>query len=72
MIASTASLFRVQTEFSLNSLICSVIGSDVESPQIVPEEQLEGDGVVNIFDVVWMVDVGVVCGAVVVAPPPPP
>ena len=72
MIASTASLFRVQTEFSLNSFICSVIGSDVESPQIVPEEQLEGDGVVNIFDVVWMVDVGVVCGAVVVAPPPPP
>ena len=62
----------MQTEFSLNSLICSVIGSDVESPQIVPEEQLEGDGVVNIFDVVWMVDVGVVCGAVVVAPPPPP
>ena len=62
----------MQTEFSLNSFICSVIGSDVESPQIVPEEQLEGDGVVNIFDVVWMVDVGVVCGAVVVAPPPPP
>ena len=62
----------MQTEFSLNSLICSVIGSDVASPQIVPEEQLEGDGVVNIFDVVWMVDVGVVCGAVVVAPPPPP
>ena len=72
MIASTASLFRVQTEFSLNSFICSVIGSDVASPQIVPEEQLEVDGVVNIFDVVWKVDVGVVCGAVVVAPPPPP
>ena len=49
-----------------------MIGSDVASPQIVPEEQLEVDGVVNIFDVVWMVDVGVVCGAVVVAPPPPP
>ena len=43
MIASTASLFRVQTEFSLHSFICSVIGSDVESPQIVPEEQLEVD-----------------------------
>ena len=43
MIASTASLFRVQTEFSLNSFICSVIGSDVEPPQIVPEEQLEVD-----------------------------
>ena len=58
----------MQTEFSLNSFICSVIGSDVESPQIVPEEQLEVDGVVNIFDVVWML---VACVDVVDNPPPP-
>ena len=59
----------MQTEFSLNSFICSVIGSDVASPQIVPEEQLEGEGVVNIFDVVWML---VACVDVVDNPPPPP
>ena len=46
-----------------------MIGSDVASPQIVPEEQLEGDGVVNIFDVVWML---VACVDVVDNPPPPP
>ena len=44
------------------------MGSDVESPQIVPEEQLEVDGVVNIFDVVWML---VACVNVVDNPPPP-
>ena len=59
-MALTASLSSVQTEFSLNNLIWSVIGSEVDSPQIVPEEQLVEDVVMT------LVDPGVVGAAVVV------
>ena len=44
-IALTASLSSVQTEFSLRSVISSVIGSEVPSPQIVPREQVDDEGV---------------------------
>ena len=71
-MALTASLSSVQTEFSLNNLIWSVIGSEVDSPQIVPEEQLVVEGVVKIFDVVWMDVVCVDCTVELGPPPPPP
>ena len=60
-IASTASLASVHTEFSLSCVIASVMGSEVPCPQREPVEQLDVDGVVNMFDV-----------GVVFSPPPPP
>ena len=50
----------MQTEFSLRSVISSVIGSEVSSPQIVPREQVDVECVVKMLDVVWMVVVCVV------------
>ena len=51
-IVSTTSLASVHTEFSLNCPISSVMGSEVPCPQIEPVEQLDVDGVVNMFVVV--------------------
>ena len=56
----------MQTEFSLNNLIWSVIGSEVASPQIVPEEQLVVEGVVMTSVDPEEVDPRVVAAAVVV------
>ena len=71
-IASTRSLARVHTEFSLSSPIASVMGSEVSCPQMEPVEQLDVDGVVKMFDVVWLPVDWVVCGVVFSPPPPPP
>ena len=69
-IASTASLASVHTEFSLSCVIASVMGSEVPCPQREPVEQLDVDGVVNMFDVV-MISVDSVVSGVVFIPPPP-
>ena len=56
LMALTASLSSVQTEFSLRSLISSVMGSELSWPQMVPEEQLEVVGVVKTFVETGVVD----------------